>query len=84
MDIVCAAVSALTQATVNGIVNILGAPARTRMDDQRGSLECELKQEATEPQVAQAQLLFRTLQEALESIQQDYPHNVQVIFRERR
>ena len=83
-DIVCAAVSALTQTTANGIINILKAPSRFFVDDQDASLELLLNPEIDEETLNGAQLLFKTLVEGLESIQADHPKNVRVIFQERR
>ena len=46
-DIVCAAVSALTQATLNGLKEVLGAPVMFDIDDRTASLEARLTPEAT-------------------------------------
>lgn len=83
-DIVCAAVSALTQSTLNGLSNVLKAPVRSEIDDRRAFIEAELTPEASETQVTQAQLLLVTLLEGLQAIQRGYPRNVRIIFKERR
>ena len=83
-DIVCAAVSALTQSTLNGLKEVLKAPVMFDIDDQEASLEAELTPQATPEQVAQAQLLLVTLLEGLRAIQRSYPRNVRIIFEERR
>ena len=83
-DIVCAAVSALTQATLNGLKGVLKAPTMFEVDDRAAMLEVRLAPEATEDQVAQAQLLLVTLQEAIEAIERSYPQNVRIFFEERR
>ena len=83
-DIVCAAVSALTQTTLNGLQNVLKAPVMFDIDDQEATLEAELTPEATEEQVRQAQLLLVTLLEGLQAIERSYPRNVRIFFEERR
>ena len=83
-DIVCAAISALTQSTLNGLQNVLKAPVMFEIDDQRAFIEAELTPEASEEQIQQAQLLLVTLQEGLQAIQRGYPRNVRIIFKERR
>jgi len=83
-DIVCAAVSALTQTTLNGLKSVLKAPVVYEIDDQSALLEAYLAPEATDTQAEQAQLLLRTLLEGLEAIQRSYPRNVRIIYEERR
>ena len=83
-DIVCAAVSALTQSTLNGLRNVLKAPVMFEIDDQAAFLEARLTPEATEAQVRQAQLLLVTLLEGLQAVERSYPQNVRIFFEERR
>ena len=83
-DIVCAAISALTQSTLNGLKNILKAPVMFDQDDDGAFIEAILTPEATNEQVQQAQLLLQTLLEGLQAIQRSYPRNLRIIFKERR
>lgn len=83
-DIVCAAVSALTQTVLNGLKNVLKAPTLFDIDDQWAFIEARLSPEATDDQVDRAQLLLVTLLEGLQAIERDYPRNVRIIFKERR
>jgi len=83
-DIVCAAISALTQTTLNGLKNILKAPVMFEQDDDGAFIEAKLTPEATEGQVQQAQLLLLTLKGGLQAIQREYPRNLRIIFKERR
>ncbi len=82
--IVCAAISALTLTTLNGLRNVLKAPVIFEADDQSALVEARLMPEATEDQVVQAQLLLETLLQGLQAIQRDYPRNIRIIFKERR
>ena len=70
-DIVCAAVSALTQTVLNGLKNVLKAPVMFDQDDDGAFIEAKLTPEATEEQVQQAQLLLVTLLEGLQAIQRE-------------
>ena len=83
-DIVCAAVSALAQSTLNGLRSVLQAPTLFEIDDEAAILEARLAPEATEAQLRQAQLLLRTLLEGLQAIQRSYPRNVRISYEERR
>ena len=83
-DIVCAAVSALTQSTLNGLQHVLKVPVMFDVDDQAALLEARLTPEATEAQVRQAQILLQTLLEGLQAIERSYPRNVRIFFEERR
>ena len=83
-DIVCAAISALTQTTLNGLKNILKAPVMFDQDDDGAFIEAKLTSEASEAQIQQAQLLLLTMQEGLQAIETEHPRNLRVIFKERR
>ena len=82
-DIVCAAVSALTQGTLNGLLNVLKAPVDYHIDEKDGILTAALG-EVPEGKRAGAQLLLQTLVSALQMIEADYARCVRVIFKERR
>ena len=83
-DIVCAAISALTQTTLNGLKNVLTAPVMFDQDDDGAFIAAILTPEASEDQIRQAQLLLVTLLEGLQAIQRGYPRNLRIIFKERR
>ena len=83
-DIVCAAISALTQTTLNGLKNVLKVPVMFDQDDDGAFIEAILTPEASEDQIRQAQLLLVTLLEGLQAIQREYPRNLRIIFKERR
>ena len=83
-DIVCAAVSALTQSTLNGLQNVLKAPVESTIDDQTALLEAKFTASISENQLRQAQLLLETLLQGLQAIQRSYPRNVRIFFEERR
>ena len=83
-DIVCAAVSALTQAALNGLVNVVKAPVMYDVDDEKAILTACLTPECTKELLEKSQIILQTLLEALQAIARDYPRNVRIIFKERR
>ena len=83
-DIVCAAISALTQYTANGISEVIKAPADGRMDEDTGYLSVRILPSASLKQLTDAQILLKTLKMTLTEISKDYPGTIRIIIRERR
>ena len=83
-DIVCAAVSALTQATANGLSEVVKAPIEGQMDEDTGYLSVKILPAASEKILTDAQILLKTLKMALTEISKDYPGTIRIIIRERR
>lgn len=83
-DIVCAAISALTQATAGGLSEVVKAPVQTRMDEDTGYLSCMIEKSASPDTLKNAQILLVTLKMALTEISRDYPGTIRIIIRERR
>ena len=83
-DIVCAAVSSLTEATVNGLQSVIKVPVVTERDEKRASLTACLTPECNPEALEKAQILLVTLLEALQAVAREYPRNVRIIFKERR
>ena len=83
-DIVCAAISALTQAASQGIAEVAGAPVSSGMDEDTGYLSCVIQSGANDKQIHDAGILLQTLKLALTAISNDYPGTIRIIIRERR
>ena len=83
-DIVCAAISALTQTIANGLQNVLKVPINIVQDDDGAYFETILRPEASAEDIERAQVLFETLLQGLQAIRMEYPRNLRIIFRERR
>ena len=83
-DIVCAAVSALTQAALGGLTSVVKAPVMYDQDPENAFLTVCLTPECTREQLGKAQILLDTLYGAIQAIAGDYPRNVRTIFKERR
>lgn len=79
-DIVCAAVSALTFSTVNGVEALAGFTPIVSMDnDNEGYLYFETITEITDEQSKTAQILLENLLLALIDIQKEYSNVVEMI-----
>ena len=75
-DIVCAAISALTEATADGLAEVIGLKLSTVMKD--GLFEVCIEPGQGEELVKQAQVLLSTLELALNNITKQYPGCVRV------
>lgn len=75
-DIVCSAISALTQAALLGLCDVMALPAAYRVE--RGSMECRLPENLQQPQRYAAQVLLTTLHRSLLEIASQYPDCLRV------
>ncbi len=84
-DIVCAAVSALTQSCAKGILNVVGAKADYSFDPD-GSFEILLDDSQPFDKISKSRVLLDTLYETLTELSQDerYRKYVRVTLTERR
>lgn len=74
-DIVCAAVSAITQATILGLMHVVGIGCHSSSDAVKGSLHCDIFG-GRYYDYRKAQILFETLKIAIEDIADQYPDYV--------
>ena len=79
-DIVCAAVSALTQTAYLGIGELVGADMRLEQKD--GELRLMLEEDISESEREKAQLILGTMLLGLRSIEENYSDYLKVIKRE--
>ena len=70
-DLVCCAVSALTQTGVNALIAVAGVEPAVRVED--GYLRCILPQGLDEAAAARADIVLRTVIQGLTDIQNIYP-----------
>lgn len=75
-DIVCAAVSVLTQTTVLGLHEI--ANIAIEHEIRSGYLKCKLPMNLKEKELYDARLLIDTMLLGLENIQKSYPQYVEI------
>lgn len=79
-DIVCAAVSALTISTINGIEALAGFDLKIEIDEVQGGYLCaEIISGPTQEQLNIAQILLENLLLGLQEIQQE--HNDYVLVK---
>lgn len=69
-DIVCAAISALTQTTILGLCEVLKIQASYKISE--GYLECKLPDDLTEEKQLQAHNLLETMVLGIKNIQESY------------
>ena len=75
-DIVCAAISAISQTAGLGIVEVLGIRADYRQDDARGQLRLSLPDTSDD----RAEAILRTMAAGLENIHSQYPDFIRIMF----
>ena len=77
-DIVCAAVSALTQTAVLGLTEVLAIDCLVQVDENRGSLLCLLPQGLSPHDWTQSQLVLNVLYQGLLATEKEYGKHVSV------
>ncbi len=70
-DVVCAAVSALAQTAILGLIDVLENKPQWKIDEE-GHIECWLAQEMTPAEQEKAQTILRTMELGLSNIQCGY------------
>ena len=81
-DLVCCAVSALTQTGVNALYQVCGVKPDVEVRD--GYLKCILPEGMDEKQTADAQIVLRTIMTGLTDIQKIYPNLIRIQQKEWR
>ena len=81
-DLVCCAVSALTQTSVNALVSVAGV--RPEVEVRDGYLRCILPQGLDEKTSERAQIVLRTIMTGLTDIQKIYPNLIRIQQKEWR
>jgi hypothetical protein len=84
-DIVCSAISALTQTCYLGLVQVVGLKAGKdfaySIDEEEG-MHCVLADDTRGEQLDRAELLFLTMKAGLSSIQESYRKSLKIRHRE--
>ena len=75
-DIVCAAISALSQTAVMGLQEVVGIECRVEIQD--AYLACRLSQNASAEIWQQSQVILQTLAKGLKAIAAEYPDYLSV------
>lgn len=79
-DIVCSAVSAVTQTALLGLIDVVGASCDYRIDES-GFIKCMLREDDTE-KLKTADTVLRVMYKGLCSIQDNYGKYLRVSERE--
>lgn len=84
-DIVCSAISVLTQTCCLGLTEVIGLKAGKQLvysiDEDEG-IHCVLADDTRGEQLDRAELLFQTLEAGLRSIQDSYRKSLKIRHRE--
>ena len=84
-DIVCSAISALTQTCCLGLTEVIGLKAGKQLvysiDEDEG-IHCVLADDTRGEQLDRAELLFQTMEAGLCSIQESYRKSLKIRHRE--
>jgi len=83
-DIVCSAISALTQTCLLGLTDVVGLDEQTlnwSVDELKG-ITCILSCDTDEEQQTKAGLLFETMEAGLNSIKASYRRSLKIRHRE--
>ena len=83
-DIVCAAISVLSQTTLMGLVEVIKLKDKEvfyKIDENTGYLNVRLKEIQDKQDVKDAQILLQTFKLGIESIQDTYPENLKIEYR---
>ena len=81
-DLVCCAISALTQTGVNALIAVAGVTPAVRVDE--GYLRCILPQGMDKEQAGRADIVLRTVIQGLTDIQNIYPKLIRIQQKEWR
>lgn len=79
-DIVCSAISALTQTALIGIVEYL--KLECAFEVKEADVYCMLSRDVTAQDVEKAEIIFETMAMGLRSIAENYKENLKVIEKE--
>src|SRR5574344_115083 len=71
-DIVCSAISSMTQMTILGLDQVLRLKLNVKKDTKKGYLLCKVSKNASNEEILRAQNLLTTLKLSLEDVQKDY------------
>ena len=84
-DVVCSAISAITQTCVLGLTQVAGLRAGKHLALEIGEetgITCILSGDTDEEQQQKAELLFSTMEEGLRSIKASYRGAIKILHRE--
>ena len=83
-DLVCCAISALTQTGVNALITVAGTEPAVKVDEQSGFLRCILPDEMSMQTGEKADIVLRTVIQGLQDIQNIYPKFIRIQQKEWR
>jgi len=79
-DIVCSAVSMLTQTTIIGLLKV--AEIQAVYEISEGLLQCMLPEKLSDLQKIQSHVLLETMYEGLKNIKENYTKHIEIVEKE--
>lgn len=80
-DIVCSAVSALTQTAVLGLVKVAGVSTEYKIDEN-GYLKCRITEEPNDIARIKSSAILDTMLEGLRNIKESYKNHIEILEEE--
>lgn len=80
-DIVCAGISVLATTTVNSLEIQLGIRDHYDVDEKKGYLKCMLPQDLSPEKFLKAQIILKTLEIGIKSIELNYGQYIKISYR---
>ena len=77
-DILCSAISSLTQSLALGILKVLKISAKYHVDESKGKLELRLPLKLDNEVLNKAQVLFETTYLSIKDLSNGYPSNIKM------
>ena len=78
-DIVCSAITTATMTTVNGLTDVVGIPAKTKVSD--GFLECLVPEKLSPTEEYGVEILMNSMYLTLKNIEEQYKDYIVIIER---
>ena len=77
-DIVCAAISSISQTAVMGIIQVLKIDLQYNIDEKTAYLEFDLPKNLNYEKLEKANIILKTMKIGILNIAQSYPKNIKV------
>ena len=77
-DVLCAAVSGITQAACLGVLNVLNISANISKDDEKGYLKLVTPKNLSDEEIQGSNLILKTAYVSLKDLESGYPKHIKI------
>ena len=82
-DVVCSAVSSVSQMTLNGLLETLKLDDRLQYEEKEGYIVCDLdKSDLTDDEIEKSEILIQSMYSYLKAVEESYGKYVEIRVRE--